>query len=613
MSGAAGRATLRRVAIDPRRAARLLAALAVLAVVLVPSPASAQGSERIRSYEVEVDVLPSGRLHVVETIAYSFGSNRRHGIFRTIPVRFRHDGGHDRVYPVKNVRVTGSPGTPVDVKVERDGANQVIRIGDADREITGDHEYVVAYDVDGALNRFESHDELFWNAVGTEWPVPVERVRVTVRASAEIGEVTCFAGYTGSRLACDAARANGTTAEFAEESLGAFNAVTVVVALPAGYAERPGPILEERWTPAKAFEPSPVALGLALLVLVAGLGVVGRLVWLTGRDRRYAGLVPGLEPVAGTAVPEEHTPLFGRGEVSVDFDPGGDMRPALMGVLLDESADPLDVTATIVDLAVRRYVAIEELPRKGLFRRRDWVLRHLGGMPGELAPWEATLLRALFATGEEVKVSDLKNEFHTHLKQIQEQLYDEVVRRGWFTRRPDKERGRWYGIGAGAVVGAAGVLYVLARYTRLGLVGVAAVVVALVLFALHKRMPFRTARGTAALDRARAFRRYLLTAEANQLRFEERAGIFARYLPYAVVLGATEQWAKAFGDLGGQELYWYTGPSGWSVADFTDSVSSFSTMTAGTLAATPGSSGSSGFGGGGGAGGGGGGGGGGSW
>jgi uncharacterized membrane protein YgcG len=535
---------------------------------------------------------------------------------RHIPVRFRYDDKNDRVYPLTHVHVTASPGTPTDTKVSTEAGSKVIRIGDPDRTITGDRTYVISYDVDGALNRFESHDELFWNAVGTEWDVPVSQVRVRVTADAEIGEVTCFAGPEGSRLKCRSASADGTAATFANGPLGAGSGVSVVVALPAGYAAQPGPVLKERWSADRAFARSPLALGLGALVLLAGLFWVVRLSWRTGRDRRFAGLTPGLEPTGGVAVPDEAVPLGGSGAVSVEWTPDDDMRPALMGVLIDERADPLDVTATIVDLAVRRFLTIEELPRHGLFRKRDWKLTYTEGAPADgLTPWESGLLGALFEKGTEVEVSDLKNEFHTHLVEIQGALYDDVVARGWFSRSPDAVRTKWNTLGILAVVVAGGVTFLLARFTHLGLVGVAALPPALLLLALHNRMPARTARGTAALDRARGFRRYLATAESEQLKFEEKEGIFARYLPYAVVLGETERWAKAFKDLGAeQDLYWYSGPHGWSAIDFSDSMSSFSTMTAGTLASTPSSSGGgSGFSGGGSSGGGGGGGGGGSW
>lgn len=602
------------------RVGRFVAALAVAALGVVPGTADAQfqGFERIRAYDVAIEVLPSGRIHVVETIDYDFGAQQRHGIIRNIPVRFQLDDEYDRVYPMSGIRVTGSPGTPTDVDVSDASGNKVLKIGDPDRTITGEHRYVIAYDVDGAINRFESHDELFWNAVGDEWSVLVERVTVSVSAPAAVETVACFAGPRGSSTPCASSSARGTTASYRHGLVSPGQAVSVVAALPNGTVSSPGPIRKERWTFDKAFARSREALGLSALVLIAGLAGVAYLVWRGGRDRHWAGLVPGLDPMGDASVPEEPVPAFGRGEVSVEYEPDDAMRPALMGVLLDERADPLDVTATIVDLAVRRYLTIEELPRKGLFRRRDWKLVYLGGPAEGLRRWESTLLAALFKSGEETTASQLKNRFHPDLKMIQEQLYEDVVAHGWFTRRPDHVRGRWHTIAVVGLLAAGGLTYLLARFTHLGLVGVSSFVPALAFLALHHRMPFRTARGTAALDRAKAFRRYLVTAESNQLQFEEREGIFARYLPYAVVLGETERWARAFANLGDkqqQELYWYSGPNGWSAMDFTDSISSFSNVTAGTLASTPGGvGGSSGFsGGGGGAGGGGGGGGGGSW
>ncbi|HWL35661.1 MAG TPA: DUF2207 domain-containing protein [Frankiaceae bacterium] len=603
------------------RVLRALAALAVAAASMAPGSASAQleGFERIRRYDVRLDLARSGRLRVVETIDYSFGVAPKRGIFRTIPVRFRYDETHDRIYPLGGLRVTSPTGAPTETQVTDEGGSKKIRIGDPDRTITGDHTYVIAYDVDGAVNRFEGHDELFWNAIGHEWFVLVERVSVTLRTEGgTVSAVACYAGPQGSLTPCRTSRATGTSATYGHGLLSPTNGVSVVAALPHGYAAAPGPVLKERWTFRKAFSTEAGPLGLAVAVLVASLGTLVVLVSRRGRDRYYSGLTPGLEPAAGETFPEEPLPLTGRGEVSVDFTPGADMRPALMGVLVDERADPLDVTATIVDLAVRRHLTIEELPRQGLFGRRDWRLTRLDGPDERLRPWESGLIMALFRTGDVVLMSDLKNEFADDLRTIQGQLYDEVVARGWFTRRPDEVRGKWGGIAKALVVVAGIATYALARFTTFGLTGVALVLAALALLVLSPRLPFRTGRGTAALDRARAFRRYLVTAEVEQLRAEERAGIFARYLPYAVVMGEAERWAKAFADLGAQQqdLYWYSGPAGWSPMHIGDSITSFSSTTAGTIASTPGGvGGSSGFsgGGGGGSGGGGGGGGGGSW
>ena len=133
-------------------------------------------------------------------------------------------------------------------------------------------------------------------------------------------------------------------------------------------------------------------------------------------------------------------------------------------------------------------------------------------------------------------------------------------------------------------------------------------------------MPARTAAGTAVLTQAQGFRRYLETAEADQIRFEEGQDLFSRYLPYAIVFGVADRWAKVFDDLAKSgaavsQPTWYVGHMPyWSYYALGASMNSFETTANSSLVSTPASSGSSGFSAGGGfSGGGGGGGGGGSW
>ncbi len=574
-----------------------------------------QIGERITGYVIDLGLEQSGVLRVRETIDYDFGRNERHGIFRTIPVRFPYDSRYERVYPIRDIRVSGSPGTPTDVDVSDQGGVKKIRIGDEDRTITGRHRYLIEYEVVGAVNRFPDHDELYWNAIGGEWSVGISNARVNFTGPAGVTQVACFTGPVGSNLPCRSAAKSGPRATFTQPSMFPFSALTMVVALPKDAVAAPGPVLDERFSLDRAFARTPATVSWAGLLLALGLGGVVLLTWRTGRDRRFVGEVPGLLPPPGVEGVEETRPLFAGHPESLEFTPPEGMRPALMGVLVDESADPLDVTATIIDLAVRRHLRIDELPRKWFFSRQDWQLTRLDPAPAdELLTWERTLLDALFETGPTVELSDLKNTFHTDLVAIKKQLYADVMARKWFTRRPDTARGVWFGLGLLVALVGVGITILLATFTHLALIGLPVVFTGILLLVVHRRMPARTARGSAALAQALGFQRYLHTAEQAQLQYEETAGVFARYLPYAVVLGETKHWAKAFAGLGAteQDVYWYGGPSGFHINHFADSVSAFSVTAAGTVASTPGSSGGSGFSGGS-SGGGGGGGGGGSW
>ncbi|MDQ4134130.1 MAG: DUF2207 domain-containing protein [Actinomycetota bacterium] len=605
----------------------VLALLAAMACLLpAAGPASAQApDEWITSYLVEITIEEAGSILVREIINYDFGPTPKHGIFRDVPVRSRYNGRYDRIHPIEIVSIDGSPGTPVEYKLENKGNDKRIRIGDPDRTITEGHRYTINYRVDGAVTGFPDHDELYWNAVGTEWSVPIAEATVRVYAPAEIDKAACFTGPQGSNLPCATAAHEGRSASFSQSNLESHDGLTVVVGFPKGAVGSTQPILDERWTFARAFEPKPaiVAVSGGLLALV--VAAVGWLVWRTGRDRRWAGspvdvaFGPGPERPdragdPGPERPEEQTVgMLERPLTPVEFAPPDGLRPGQVGTLVDEEANVLDVSATIVDLAVRGHLRITEIAKEGWFGKPDWVLTRLPKEDEQLLPYERVLLDGLFEGGHEVKLSQLRNVFAPRLKKVQDALYDDVVTKGWFRTRPDRTRLHWRLLGIAATVLGAAAVVLTAAFTHLGLLPVPLLVGGLLLWALADKMPRRTAAGTGALRRVQGFRRFIVESEAERARFAERKNLFSEYLPYAVVFGCTERWARTFAGLEGELPYpsWYVGSNAYSTVGFAHSLDGFTVSTAGTIASRPSGSGS-GFSGGS-SGGGGGGGGGGSW
>jgi uncharacterized protein (TIGR04222 family) len=582
---------------------------------ITAGPAIAQSAEVIHSYTVDIRILDSGDLMISERIEYDFGSASRHGIFRTIPTRFPYDDVSDRVYRIEDVSVESST-APTDIEISEESGITTIRIGDPDVEISGPHTYALTYRVEGALNGFPDHDELYWNAIGDEWQAPIERAHVAVAAPAAIQRVTCFQGWEGSTEPCDRARHEGSSATFAPgRELSAYEGLTVVIAIPKGAVPEPVPILEERWSFGRAFNVNARSAAGAVAVAVLLGGLLWREWWREGRDRRYRG--SAIDQVMGTPSGESERVPLGEGdfEAPVEFAPPENVRPGQIGTLIDERANVIDVTATIVDLAGRGYLLIREIPKEGLFSKPDWTLIRLEKGESELSAYERRLLDGLFRDGDEVTVSELKTTFAERLHSVEESLYADAMRQKWFMTRPDRVRTRWAGRGVLLLVAGAALTFVLARWTHLGLVGIPVIVAGFALALLARQMPARTAKGTAMLRRIRGFRRVIATAEQHMARWAEEENVFTRYLPYAIVFGLTTKWAKAFEDLGIQPdtSSWYVGPRMFTAAAFADSIDGFATTTGGTLASTPASSGSSGFGGGGFSGGGGGGGGGGSW
>jgi hypothetical protein len=414
-------------------------------------------------------------LLITETIVQEFGSTPRHGIFRFIPNRLRYDDEFDRVYPIELLSVNASPpNTPTDVETKDENGNFSIRIGDPDTEITGRHTYEIVYRVRGAMNGFADHDELFWNAIGDRWEQSIEEMNVRVSGPADITRVACFQGTFGSTTPCDHAQITKKgDAVFSQSNLPAFQAMSVVTALPPGAVESTAPILDERWSLDKAFSRTPLTVGGGIALLVLVVGGLGVTIWRRGRDVRFRG--SQVDQVMGGPVDAETqaVPLFERNVDVVEFAPPEDLRPGQVGTLVDEEANTLDVSATIVDLAVRKYLVIEEMPKTWMLGKADWNLRRLPDPEGDhLLPYETKLRDGLFEDGDQVELSELRKKFAERLKKVKDALYDDMVSRKWFLRRPDRVRQTWVVIGSLALSAGIALTIVLATFTKLGLLGI---------------------------------------------------------------------------------------------------------------------------------------------
>lgn len=602
--------------------------------VLIPAgTARAVGDEAMERFAVVYDLQPDGSVHVSETITWRFPSGeQRHGIFRNIVVRmgYQDQEGKYRYYELTDVEVSSPSGAPADFRVSDNGAATEIRIGNAEEWTEGTQVYELRYTLRNVLNPIAGTGgepdtvEFHYNVFGSNELTERDRVNVVVNAPAASTQVACFEGEAGSDTQCQARAGSPTT--FAAMGLAPGEAMTVIAGYPATAFDNPQPDVRDGNADstigggaASAANAAATAAGVAAPVLA--LAVMGALVWTRGRDERYADLTPGLTPSVSDRE-SQPTTRGGPDTVAVQFHPPAGVPPGLVGTILDEKANPIDVSSTLIDLAVRGYLRIEEVEGGGMFTRTDWNLVRLDPPAGEtLLPYERRLLDGIFSTrGDVVALSDLKNTFASTLRRIQSEMYDEVVTRHWFRSSPQLQRGMWQGLGIVlAVIGGMILFYGQGAITALlgtgftggAVLGIGLLIAGAIVWILGGKMAAKTAEGSAVLAQSLGFKEYLTTAEAGQIAFEEASNIFSRYLPYAVVFGVADRWASTFAevaqaaDAAGQPILmpsWYI----WSGAAFPDfgsiasGVESFSTTSTGTFTSTPGSSGSSGFSGGGG-------------
>ena len=588
-------------------------------VGLAASPAEADEGWVITSFDASYVINQNGTVDVVEDIRVDFGTLEKHGILRDIPVEYDFDADHTRHIDIDVISVDdGERSTRYETTRQGDYLN--LRIGDPDVLVNGPQRYRITYRIIAGLNSHPGWDELFWNVTGNLWPVRIEAATATIIAPA-ITEVTCFQGPEGSTALCDSS-ISGSTAQFTmTQPQSEYGGLTLVVALPKGAVDVQEPVLEEKQSAEEQIRDfiglGPVQIVLTIVLGVGALIAVLRYWWLAGRDRWLGDL----QYLTGDTR-ERHRPLFARESVVREYEPpsekrgGRRYRPAELGTLLDERADTLDVSATIVDLAVHGYLRITEVPKKWLFGSTDYRLERLKPRDDALLVYEGQLLDGLFEDGDMVQMSDLKNEFYKTLAKVKKQLYTQVTSKDrFFPLNPETMRTTHAiaglvlaGIGIGAIVA-------LGTYLGAGIIGLPIVLGGLLLLLLSRAMSRRTGRGREVYRRMLGFREFMTVAETDRQRFNEEAGLFQEYLPYAIVFGCVDKWAKVFEDLGINPgtTGWYVSTHAFAPLAFSRNLESFSSSMSSAIASTPGGSGGSGFGGGGFSGGGGGGGGGGSW
>ncbi len=565
-------------------------------------PIFAQEVWEITNFESNIQIQQSGEVKVAEKISVNFGTQEKHGIYRDIPVVYTNDDGSKYHTEIKDVSVSGH-----ESKITREGDFLRIRIGDPDVTVSGEQEYNIAYTAVGVLRGFENFDELYWNVTGNYWEVPIRRTSATVMLEGgDIGNVACYVGNLGSTENCDSS-VSRSTARFFAQSLDSGQGMTVATSYPKGITEIP---LVKSFADKVLSLPAILTFGVSL---AAGIGAIFLLWSHKGRDLWMRG-----KHLFDPHAKEEKRPLFHKDTVVVEYLPPDNLRPAEVGVIMDERANTLDVTGTIIDLATRGYLTITEEEKKWKFGSADYIFNRLNKDTKDLLKYEQELLERLFEKGDLVKMSHLKKSFYTDLKEVKNQLYRDMVEKGFFPSNPENTRAMYLGI---AFVGLvfAGVLLIFSINIEnefLFSIAIATVITGFNLLIVSRFMSRRTAKGYEMSRRINGYRLFIENVEKHRQKFFESKNMFNIVLPYAIIFGLTGKFANAMKDMGVEPSTatagWYYGAHAFNISSFENSMSNFSQSVGAAMASTPSGSGS-GSGGGGFSGGGFGGGGGGSW
>lgn len=564
----------------PARSARWILSLIL---VLAGSPRASARELQILQFNSEVVVRSDGVVSVTETIRVRFVGSWK-GLYREIPVEYENPQKLNYTLFLDIQGVTDGDGQNLKYESSRDRHYRKLKIFVPDAR-DAEKTVVIAYTVSDALRFFEDHDEFYWNVTGDEWDVPIQSAgaHIVLPDGAAHIRVNVFTGSYGSREQDAEAEINANGVDVHTRGpLPYHGGLTVAVAFDKGAVREPG-----FFARAGRFLRSNWPLGLPVLAFV----FMFRLWWTRGRD-------PRLRPIAA------------------QYQPPDGLTPGEVGTLVDNSADMRDITASIVDLAVRGFLVIEELTKEhlmGLWSDKDYrfILKKGRSEWNSLKPFEEALLDGIFDSGtpdEAVSMSSLENKFYKNLPTIKNRIFESLVGRGYYRRRPDSVRAAYV---AAAVV--AGFLSIWGGSALAGNLGIAplsfiaaGILTALVVLGFGWFMPARTEQGARTLEGVLGFEDFLGHVESDRFnRMIKTPEMFEKFLPFAMALGVEKNWSKAFRNIYTEPPGWYQGggfgPSFYPMA-FVNNLNVMSSQAGSVFASAPRSSGGSGFGGGGGGG-----------
>ncbi|MCX6739758.1 MAG: DUF2207 domain-containing protein [Candidatus Parcubacteria bacterium] len=562
--------------------------LAISLGLLVALPVMAQ--EKIDSFDSKIQINNDATINVTETIKYNFGSEERHGIYRYIPIKYARENNKYNVR-VLGVSVTDEKNHPYTYQVTYPGDNMEVKIGDADILISGVKTYVINYKLRRVINYFDDYDELYWNVTGDGWNVPIEKSSVTVLLPQNVIikqlKSTCYVGPYGSTANCaqngyilnSSSDTAASGVEYKHGLLNAYEGLTIVFGWPTGIVQKP--------TQEQAIKDFLEDNKAGFVFIFIGLACF--IFWL----------FKGKDPA-------------GRGTIIAEYDAPEGLSPAEVGTIIDEKTEKKDISAEIINLAVKGCLKIQR-QRTG----KSFTLFKLKELPAEAPGHEKKLLTALFGDKTEVKLSDLKDDFYKDFAEITNDIYNLSVTNGYFPKNPKKVRFTFLILGIIATVIIYGALDAL--QTTIG--QVSCTISGIIVIIVSRFMPKKTEKGVLAKEQILGLKEYLTVAEKDRIKFhnapEKNPELFEKLLPYAMVLGVETQWAKQFKDIYNEPPKWYDANgdiSHFNSLSLINGLHTFSSQASTSLYTAPASasSGSSGFSGGG-SGGGFGGGGGGSW
>ena len=477
--------------------------------------------ERITNYDVLLEVNTDRSITVTENITvFANGNQIKRGITRNLPKVREMKGQKMKVrYDILKVEKDGKK----EPHFEKDSGNgyRILYIGKKDEFLKpGEYTYTIQYRSPNQVGMFEDYDEIYWNAVGTDVSFKVEKAscKVVLPAGTTIMQEAAYVGGFGKQGKEYKMETFGSDLLYeATRPLQPKEGFTIAVGFEKGIIQPPG--LFERFG--------------TLIVIILGFLILLPYYF-------YTWWKYGVDPPKPTAYPI--------------FDSPDDLSAASINYILKERYQNKSFTASIIKLAIKGFLKIEEEEKKGIFSKsKIYHLIKIMEAEDNLPIEEKRLMDALFSGGRDV--AEIDGEYHSYVEKALDRHKNSLKHQHRsFIKEGHNSRFLFMPILLTIAVGVIAVL-ILSRsslgeginlVTMVAFIPIA--IVGIVIYGYLIKKP--TTEKLSLQSKIEGFKMYLEMAEKDRLRLlnppEKTPEVFEAALPYAFALGVEHKWTEQF-------------------------------------------------------------------
>jgi uncharacterized membrane protein YgcG len=514
----------------------------------------------INNFESQITLNQDSSLNIKETIETEF-LTPKHGIFRIIPYIYSNNGKTINAR-IKILGVEDENGQKIPYKTDNYNQSKKLQIGDANFTVLGIKKYVIEYSIKDVVLDYGNGPEIYWNVTGSGWTTPINKASATVKSPfGKIIKTECFGCVE---------KVSENQADFWGKG-----GLTVVVQIDKnnnlkmpGVIEKTIKFVLDNW---------------GYLVAIMPFIIMFIFWYKKGRDKRYLTENIYFKPEDET---EKNVSLLNRPHLPLVYSPIDGLSPSEVGTIIDEKVDTKDIVAEIVELARLGYLIIKKIEKKKFLGlgNNDYELNKIEKNTENLNKFQSNLLKDLFDDKKIVKVSDLKNHFYTHLKDLKTDIYEDLVDKKMAENNFEKTQNKWLGRSLqlnllAALIVYFGFLPMTANYypTGLLLLGIIPTII------LAANMPRKTAWGYSLHRQAVGLKYYLSKGKWRE-EIAEKNLFLEEMLPLAIALGVVNKLAADMKDLELEPPKYF---QGMVAASFMSDFNHFSSSTANGLITSP--------------------------